>query len=79
VLLHHWEAADAGCLEDARLAGDADAGAGAVEDQAVIAASQAFLDDRSHMQRRTAVAAHVVQCRDAVLLVAVEGKRGNAP
>src|SRR5207245_10276125 len=72
VLLHHGEAADAGALEDARLAGDADAGAGAVEDQAVIAALQAFLDDCSNVQRRTTMAAHVVQCRDAVLPVAVE-------
>ena len=75
VLLHRGETADAGALEDARLAGDADAGAGAVEDQAVIAALEAFLDDRSHVQRRTTMAAHVVQCRDAVLPVAVEDDR----
>ena len=70
VLLHHGEAADAGALQDVRLAGDADAGAGAVEDQAVVAALQAFLDDRAHVQRRAAVAAHVEQGGDVVLLVA---------
>ena len=70
VLLHHGEAADAGAFEDVRLAGDADAGAGAVEDQTMIAALQAFLDDLAHVQRRATVAAHVEQRRDAVLLVA---------
>jgi hypothetical protein len=49
VLLHHGEAADAGALQDVRLAGDANAVAGAVEDQPVVAALQAFLDDRAHV------------------------------
>jgi hypothetical protein len=36
----------------------------------MVAALQTFLDDLAHVQRRSAVAAHVEQGRDAVLLVA---------
>ena len=71
VLLDQREAADAGAFGDAVLAGDVDAGAGAVEGQAVVAAGQALLGHLAEVQRRAAVAAHV-QERAALALGVAE-------
>ena len=75
VLLHYREAAHARALEDAVLAGHVHAGAGAIEDQAVVAAFQAALDHLADVQRRAAMAAHVEQRRGVVLLIAIEHDR----
>jgi hypothetical protein len=75
ILLDHRIAAHPSVLGNARLPRNGDAASRPVEDQTVVAALDAGLDDASHMQRRRAMAAPVGQRRGAVCLVAKQHER----